>query len=130
MVTPLDDVHETGMVCGSVEAEKWNYVAAVHNWNTGQLSLYIDAVKAGVTEYGQIELATQEASLTIGAIGEDPGFSGRIACPRIYDHGLSDEEVNAYWTCVRSKCEETCGPLYWHGLTLWPLGDLNKILDK
>ena len=36
--------------------------------HSGQLSLYIDAVKGGVSEYGQIKLATQEASLTSSRI--------------------------------------------------------------
>lgn len=79
---------------------KWQYVGASYDRNSGTAKLWIDGKDVQQMNLGKLELRT-DRDIQIGSgQGNGDSFEGRISCIQIYDRALTREEV----TAVRNRC--------------------------
>ncbi len=78
----------------------WVYIAATYDYQSGIGALYLDR-----SQKATFQMAVNTEILTSKDIfiGGD-GFSGNIACVRIYDRVLSSTEISDQTNCPTGKC--------------------------
>ena len=81
-------------------SNKWQYVGASYDYNSGTATLWIDGQDVQQIIMGKLELSTDKDIQIGSGQGKGDSFEGRISCIQIYDSALSKEEVAA----VRNRC--------------------------
>ena len=84
---------------------KWQYVGASYNYNTGSATLWIDGTHMQQMNLGKVELSTDKDIRIGSGHGKGDSFEGRISCLQIYDKALTRDEVSA----VRNRCFQEDG---------------------
>ena len=83
-----------------VKPNKWNFVGAIYDQDSGQESLWVNGKLKDVRFIGNISLATNY-SVRMGArTGDKRNFRGRISCMQVYKVALTPQQISkAKWKC-------------------------------
>ena len=83
-----------GLASDILEPKTWHFVGASYNYDSGELTLWINGSFHKKRDIPWIdELATQQ-SVILGAVpGVGGKYKGRISCVQLYDRVLSESEI-------------------------------------
>ncbi|XP_013421969.1 uncharacterized protein LOC106181945 isoform X2 [Lingula anatina] len=109
---------------GAVQEQKWQHLAVVYDYDSGEASVWVDGEVKHSFYAGQLQLGTHD-NLYIGhgyaSTGSD--FFGRMACFQIYDVALSQTQIIA----SKNLCVPEGGLP--RPIGLWPLNSRYQGLD-
>ena len=90
-----------------IKPNKWNFVGAVYDQNSGQASLWINGKQEDEQFIGNITLATNYPVRMGARLGEKRNFRGRISCMQIYNVALNRRQIKD----AKLKCKSLSSAL-------------------
>jgi len=90
-----------------IKPNKWNYVGAIYDQNSGLASLWIHGKQEDEQYIGNITLATNYPVRMGARIGDKRNFSGRISCMQVYNVALNQQQISD----AKVKCKSLDGDL-------------------
>ena len=84
-----------------IKPNKWSFVGAVYDQNSGLASLWINGKQEDKKHIGNISLATNYPVRMGARIGDKRNFRGRISCMQVYDVALNWKQIND----AKMKCK-------------------------
>lgn len=93
-------VHLPAIKSTHIKPDKWNFVGAVYDQNSGRASLWINGKLQDEQSIGNISLATNYPVRMGARIGDRRNFRGRISCMQVYNEALNARQISvAKWKC-------------------------------
>ncbi len=81
---------------------EWNNVAVTYDFTTGSVCIYINGVKKKEHTLSERTVATN-GNLKIARMRSNKAFKGAIACLKVYDGLLTDEDITSKQACTIRK---------------------------